>query len=87
MDPIPSYNKITRIRYEKKINWYVNFRGEQKNWKTKKTKKNQKTEKTKKKNTKNLTFKKNILKFLKNRPVWFRFYKPETGKTKLEKKT
>jgi len=77
MDPIPSYNNITRIRYEKKINWYVNFRGEQKNQKTKKTEKN---------NRKNRTVKKNQLKFWKNRPVWFRFYKPETEKTKSEKK-
>jgi hypothetical protein len=51
----------------------VHIRGEQKNWKTDKTGKN---------NWKNGTVKKNRLKFWKNWPVWFQFYKPKTEKTK-----
>jgi hypothetical protein len=47
----------------------------------KKTEKPIKLRKPEKNNRKNRTVKKNRLKFLKNRPVWFRFYKPETEKT------
>jgi len=45
-------------------------------------KKTEKSIKLKKNNRKNQTVKKNQLKFWKNRPVWFRFYKPETEKNR-----
>jgi len=37
----------------------------------------EKTEKTEKKKPKKPNREKNRLKFYKNRPVWFRFYKPK----------
>jgi len=45
-------------------------------------KKTEKPIKLKKNNWKNRTVKKNQLKFWKNRPVWFQFYKPETEKNR-----
>jgi len=52
--------------------WVIGSKSEQKNWKIKKTRK---------KNNRKNRIVKNRLKFWKNRPVRFWFYKPETKKT------